>query len=181
MDSLAGRADHSWVRDLEVDPEAEKNFPNRTTRPVSASPCPQLSSICTRSQPTEKTSLFIVTVTWGSSACDLARVIWSPPLSLDIRTAHIDLDSQKSHLRCLVFPTQVKSGHYVPVLPTPLPNPKLIIVSRTMAAELGEQPPAPPPMRRRSPRKRFSYEKQSMPKHRHGLHTLNAHGRIRCG
>jgi len=32
---------------------------------------------------------------------------------------------------------QVKSGHYVPVRPTPLPQPKLIIHSPEMAAELG--------------------------------------------
>lgn len=32
---------------------------------------------------------------------------------------------------------EVKSGHYVPVLPSPLPSPKLLITSPSMAAELG--------------------------------------------
>jgi uncharacterized protein YdiU (UPF0061 family) len=32
---------------------------------------------------------------------------------------------------------QVKSGHYVPVLPTPLPQPTLVTYSPKMAEELG--------------------------------------------
>ena len=32
---------------------------------------------------------------------------------------------------------EVKNGHYVPVTPTPLPAPKLLITSPSMAAELG--------------------------------------------
>ena len=32
---------------------------------------------------------------------------------------------------------QVASGHYVPVLPSPLPDPKLVLFSKSCAAELG--------------------------------------------
>ena len=50
---------------------------------------------------------------------------------------------------------QVRSGHYVAVAPTKLPNPSLVIYSKEMAAEIGlsdvrEQrgpPPLRPPMR----------------------------------
>lgn len=64
LELFASSADHSWIRDLVADPEAEKYAPNKTSR-------------------------------------------------------------------------QVRSGHYVPVRPTPLPKPSLVKYSPAMAAELG--------------------------------------------
>lgn len=64
---LAKHADHSWIRLLDEDPEAELHAPNKAMR-------------------------------------------------------------------------QVRSGHYVPVLPTPLPNPRLLVYSARLAASLGETP-----------------------------------------
>eukprot|EP00927_Polykrikos_kofoidii_P030855 TRINITY_DN26547_c0_g1_i2.p1 TRINITY_DN26547_c0_g1~~TRINITY_DN26547_c0_g1_i2.p1 ORF type:complete len:609 (+),score=111.53 TRINITY_DN26547_c0_g1_i2:88-1914(+) len=64
LEEFQGRADHSWLRDLEEDPEREKNAPNKDSR-------------------------------------------------------------------------EVKSGHFVRVRPTPLPNPYLVAVSPAMCSELG--------------------------------------------
>lgn len=64
MPDLATRADHSWITQLQPDPEAAQHAPNKSSR-------------------------------------------------------------------------QVTSGHYVPVLPTPLPDPRLLILSPAMTAELG--------------------------------------------
>ena len=146
MDALAARADHSWVRDLEVDPEAEKNFPNRRTRPVSApspspifthaSHAPARPKICTNVH--ARNENLVLGAQCGGGYMLLIPVLCHDPSSPIDAARQCSLTSWL-HSHCIVHPTQVKSGHYVPVLPTPLPNPKLVIFSRRLARELGEQ------------------------------------------
>jgi hypothetical protein len=50
----------------------------------------------------------------------------------------LDADPESEDHRPNKKMRQVRSGHYVPVKPTPLPSPKLVIYSKRMAASLGE-------------------------------------------